>query len=331
MRLNKTIKLFINFFFGPLLFLWLLYSIYTQVLQQPHLEQTWQQIKAAAASRKIVLLIAVVLLMGANWSVEAAKWKIMVAVIRPVTFGQAFRAVLSGLSLSVSMPNRMGEYAGRALYLPEGSRLKAVPVSIAGSSSQLLITLIGGVMGIGILKSYLLHAALLSSTAYQVIFWATILAVLVLTVFYFSIGSISRLLKRRFYSSRYAFLFQPLQVFNASLLLRLLSLSGIRYIIFSLQYVLLFSFFEVHVAPVLIWSATSVLFLMMALIPTIALAELGLRGKLSLQLMGLFTHNSLGVVLASATAWAINLMMPALAGSILILTLKVFKRKHEMV
>src|SRR6478672_2867435 len=139
MRLNKTIKLFINFFLGPLLFGWLLYSIYTQVLQQPHLQQTWQQIKTAMASRKIVLLIAVVLLMGANWSVEAAKWKILVTVIRPVTFRQAFKAVLSGLSFSMAMPNRMGEYAGRVLYLPEGSRFKAVPVSVAGSLSQLLI------------------------------------------------------------------------------------------------------------------------------------------------------------------------------------------------
>lgn len=283
------------------------------------------------ASRKIVLLIAVVLLMGANWSVEAAKWKILVTVIRPVTFRQAFKAVLSGLSLSVSMPNRMGEYAGRVLYLPEGNRLKAVPISIAGSLSQLLITLIAGSIGLFVLRTYLLQARLLSTAGYRAFCWGTLLVTLVLTVFYFGIRHVNRLLQRWLRRSSYAYMLQALQLFDASLLMRLLSLSVIRYIIFSLQYVLLFSFFEVHVAPVLIWSATSVLFLMMALIPTIALAELGLRGKISLQLLGLFTHNSLGVVLTSATAWAVNLMMPALAGSILILTLKVFKRKHEMV
>lgn len=331
MRLNKTIKLFCNFFLGPLLFAWLLYSIYTQVLQQPHLEQTWQQLKTGVTSRKMGLLITVVLLMGANWSVEAAKWKTLLAVVRPITFKEAFRAVLSGLSLSVSMPNRMGEYAGRVLYLPEGSRLKAVPVSIAGSASQLLITLITGCLGLAVLKTFLLQAGLLSVTSYRILFWGTVSVTLLLTIFYFRIRFVNKLLQRWLHRSSYAFMLQALQLFDASLLLRLLSLSAVRYIIFSLQYVLLFSFFEVHVAPVLVWSATSVLFLMMALIPTIALAELGLRGKISLQLLGLFTHNSLGVVLTSATAWAINLMLPALAGSVLILTLKVFKRKHEMV
>src|SRR5919107_661964 len=111
MRLNKNIKIFINYFFGPLLFLWLLYSIYTQIRQQPHLEQSWQQLKTAATPHKIILLMAVLLLMLANWSVEAMKWKISVAAIRPMSFLKAFYAVLSGVSLSVSMPNRIGEYA----------------------------------------------------------------------------------------------------------------------------------------------------------------------------------------------------------------------------
>jgi hypothetical protein len=66
-------------------------------------------------------------------------------------------------------------------------------------------------------------------------------------------------------------------------------------------------------------------------VPTIALVELGLRGHLSLQLMGLFSANSLGIVLTSATAWVINLILPALAGSIVILNFNVFKRKNERV
>lgn len=328
---NKNIKFFIKFFFGPLLFLWLLYSIYTQIQQQPHLEQSWQHIKSSVNPYKIVVLIIVVGLMLANWSVEAAKWKVSVAAIYPVSFISAFHAVLSGVSLSVSLPNRMGEYAGRVLYLPEGSRLKAIPVSLAGSLSQLLITLVCGLIGMGVLKSYLLAAGLLTGIWYQVVFWGTALGAILLTFFYFGIADVNRLLQHRLRNSRYRYLFQPLQIFRASLLLRLLSLSFFRYIIFSLQYVLLFSFFEVHVAAWLVWSVTAVLFLAMAVIPTIALAEPGLRGQLSLQLMGLFTTNSLGVVLTSVTAWTINLIVPALTGSVLILIRNVFKRKHEVI
>lgn len=331
MRLNKNIKIFVNYFFGPLFFLWLLFSIYTQVGQQPHLEQSWQQIKASASSHKIRLLLAVVVLMLANWSVEAVKWKFSVAVVQPVTFLQAFHAVLSGVSFSVSMPNRIGEYAGRVLYLPEGSRLKAVPASLVAGISQLLITLVAGLIGLMILKKNLIRQELINEPWYWFIFFGTLLAMVLLTVFYFSTAALRHVVKRWLRNSRYAYIFDSLYMFRASLLLRLLSLSGIRYIIFTLQYVLLFSFFEVHVPPYAAWSVTAVLFLTMAVIPTIALAELGLRGQVSLQLMGLFAANSLGVVLTSVTVWIVNLMLPALAGSILLLTLKVFKRTNELV
>ena len=109
----------------------------------------------------------------------------------------------------------------------------------------------------------------------------------------------------------------------------LLLLSFLRYLVFIVQYYLLFVLFGVDASPGTVWSVISLMFLVMAVIPTIALVEVGLRGSISLQLMGLFTENSLGVVLASVSIWLINLVLPALAGSILIFGLKVFKRKHE--
>jgi hypothetical protein len=60
------------------------------------------------------------------------------------------------------------------------------------------------------------------------------------------------------------------------------------------------------------------------------LVEVGLRGEISLQLMGIYTVNNLGVGLTSATIWFLNLVLPAILGSILILGIKVFKRKNEV-
>jgi hypothetical protein len=329
MRLNKNIKIFINYFLGPLLFLWLLYSITLQVRQQPHVAQSWQHLKYHATPHKIGLLITVVGLMLLNWAAEAAKWKFLVAAVHPVSFGHAFRSVLSGVSVSVAMPNRMGEYGGRVLHLPEGSRLKAVPLSVAGSISQLLVTFLSGLVGLAVLQPMLLSGGIINRTSYLILFAGTLCLTLLLTFIYFRMAGAGRWLLHRLRDNRYAYLLQALQSCRFSLLGKLLLLSGLRYTIFSLQYVLLFSFFEVHVAPWLVWSVTAVLFLILSVVPTIALVELGLRGQLSLQLMGLFSANSLGIVLTSATAWGINLILPALAGSIVILNLKVFKRKNE--
>ena len=71
----------------------------------------------------------------------------------------------------------------------------------------------------------------------------------------------------------------------------------------------------------------SVVFLVLAVVPTIALAEVGIRGKISLELFGLFSINNIGIITASVGIWCINLVIPSLLGSLLILRIKIFKNK----
>src|SRR5947207_14164574 len=148
MRLNKNIKIFINYFVGPLLFIWLSVSIYDQVRHQADLQTSWTRIKQSVQSTEIWDLVMVVFLMLLNWSIEAMKWRLAIQEIQPLGFLKAFRAVLSGVSFSVNTPNRIGEYLGRVLYVDEGNRLKAVSLAIASSMSQLIITLFFGMMGL---------------------------------------------------------------------------------------------------------------------------------------------------------------------------------------
>jgi hypothetical protein len=77
------------------------------------------------------------------------------------------------------------------------------------------------------------------------------------------------------------------------------------------------------------FGAVSVIFLVLAVIPTFAIAELGLRGKVSLTLLELFSANSLGISITTATIWLINLVIPAIAGSLLIVSIKIFKNRNE--
>ena len=331
MRLNKSIKIFINYFLGPLLFAWLTFSIYQQVTAQPQLEQSWQHMRQSITWYKVMALVSVVVLMLANWSVEAVKWKLSVSAIHAVSFAQSFKAILSGVSFSVTLPNRIGEYAGRLMFIPEGKRLMAIANTIAGSISQLLITLVSGLIGLAVLKKDLLQASWFNASWYPFIFYTILAVTVVLTILYFGMAHISRRIEQRAQNSRYLYLIQSLKTFNVQLLLLLLLLSLLRYVIFIAQYFLLFSLFEVHASAGVVWSVMSVVFLTLAVVPTIALVEIGLRGKISLQLMALFTANGLGVVLTSVSVWFINLIVPALAGSVLILSIKVFKRKNETI
>ena len=333
MKFNKNIKIFLNYFLGPLLFIWLSVSIYNQVKHQPDLETSWIKIKQSIQSPEIWNLVFVILLMIINWSIEAMKWKISICQIQPVSFLKSFRAVLSGVSFSVNTPNRIGEYLGRVLYIEEGNRLKVVSLTIVSSMSQLIVTLLAGTIGLVCIKNKIETSEMLhgydSSLWLQVLLCGIIIVLLILTVFYFRLSLLATLVDRLRHAARYAWLVNSLKNVHATLLLKLLSLSAIRYFVFVVQYFLLFRLFEVSIGWWQCFWGISVVFLVLAIIPTFAIAELGIRGKVSLKLLGLFSANTLGISLTTATIWLINLVIPAIAGSLLIVSIKIFKNRNE--
>lgn len=331
MRLNKNIKIFVNYFLGSLLFIWVSYSIYNQIQHQSDLKKSWEHIRESFGGPMILNLIAVFILMIVNWGIEAFKWKLSVQKIQRLTFFTSFKAILSGTSFSVSTPNRVGEYLGRILYMSEGNRLKAISLTIAGSMSQLIITLFMGLLGFIMLKEQITTGQLLSAIWIQVMIYGILFVLLILTVFYFRLPWIIKWINRLPGIKKYAWLIKGLEDFNATLLLQLLSLSALRFFVFTVQYYLLFRLFSVDVSW---WQglwAVSVSFLIMAVIPTIALfTDLSLRGKVSLKLLGLFSGNNLGISLTAVSIWFINLIIPALTGSLLILSIKkIFKNNNE--
>ncbi len=329
MRLPKTIKIFINYFLGPLLFVGLSFSIFQQIRHQPHLAQSWEEIKESFLSYKILYLAFAALLIFVNWGLEAWKWKLLISTVRPIKFFTAYKAVLSGVSFSVALPNRVGEYIGRMMYQPEGGRLKTISLAIIGSIAQLLVTLLCGTAGLILLKKQLLLAYPQFVIWFQFIFYGLIFLLLLISVFYFKVGKVVYFFTRWLNSHRYLYLVESLQNFNASFLLKLFLLSFIRYSVFLLQYIAVFYLFHVEVSAIIIMQVMSVVFLAFAVIPSIALLEVGLRGEVSLRLMGLFSINSLGIGLTSVTIWFINLIVPALIGTLLLLNIKLLSKNEK--
>ncbi|MBP7558471.1 MAG: flippase-like domain-containing protein [Chitinophagaceae bacterium] len=331
-RNKRHIKLLVNYLLGPLLFAWLAYSIYQQLMSQPNLEASWKHTRQTFGTLQVWLLALALFLMLLNWGIEALKWQLAVRRVQAISYFTACKAVLSGVSFSVTTPNRVGEYLGRILYMKEGSRLKAISLTIAGSISQLIITLIMGCVGLLFLRREIEGAQLLSDFWYELILYGTITISTVLTLFYFKLSWLVKWLDRLPGSRRYAWLIESLEQFDATILLQLLSLSAIRFIVFMAQYYLLFRLFDVSISWWQCYWSVSISFLVMAAIPTIALfTDLGLRGTVTLKLAGLFSSNQLGIGLAAASIWFINLIIPALAGSLLILGIGRIFRKKETV
>ena len=156
-----------------------------------------------------------------------------------------------------------------------------------------------------------------------------IILVAVMLLIYFNVAGTVNLFNRWIRNQKYVYLVEALRKFHTALLIQMLVLSFLRYLIFVIQYILIFHLFEVNVAADTIATVMSVVFLAMAVIPSIALVEVWLRGEISIKLMGLFSLNTLGIGFTSVTVWFINLILPAIAGSLLLLSLRVFKNGDD--
>jgi hypothetical protein len=331
LRLGKNIKILFNYILGPLLGAWLFYSLYKQIKAQPHLQDSIDLIKQAPLGEEAFKFWIVIILVFANWGLEARKWQLLMKQLEPTKYFLAFKAVLSGVTLSLNMPNRIGEYGGRILYAKEGNRIKAISLSIAGSMSQLIITLLMGCVGLLFLintQQFNVNSIMgLSFFWIKIFLFLTAGAAFILLFIYFRISWLIKIIERIPAFVKYASYISVLENFHAKVLLRLLSLSLVRFMVFVIQYILLLQVLDVEINLVQGFCVISILFLVLAIIPSFAIADLGIRGKFSVELLTLYSANTVGIIGTTFGIWFINLFIPAIAGSILILSTKIFKEK----
>lgn len=327
--LKRRYKILLNYIAGPVLFIVLSGSIYAKLKSQYTLQQAGQMIADVFSKSNMILIIALLLLMCMNWSLEALKWKILMQRIQPVSFFTACKAVLSGLSFSMFIPNGVGEYIGRTLYMQEGNRLRSIPLSIVGSIGQLIITLAAGAVGLLYLKNDVLKMEGLSAFWLSGVLYAVIAALLFFSLIYFKISWFTNWFEKIPFVQRHRLFIQSLETFNWQQLTQILALSLLRYAVFIVQYLIVFELFNVNIHWLQAAFAVSVLFLLLAIVPAVPnIAELGVRGEASRQLFGLLSANTAGIVFSAAFIWIVNLIIPALAGTIFITGIKLFRNNN---
>ncbi|MEO6541327.1 MAG: lysylphosphatidylglycerol synthase domain-containing protein [Ferruginibacter sp.] len=327
--MNKSIKILLKWFVGPLLAAWLFYSLYQQVKAQPDIDASIALIKNMPFGARAWKFWMVILFVFVNWGMEARKWQLLMKAVQPISFITAFKSVLCGVTVSLNTPNRIGEYGGRILFVDEGNRIKAVTLSIAGGMSQLIITMLMGCLGL----TYLLFTMDTSGDLMGIsVFWVkvflsgSIIGTIVFIFLFFRLNWLVRILEKLPYANRFSKYINVLEAIDAKILLRLLSISFFRYIVFVLQYIFMLQLLEVEQN---VWSGfwiITVMFWILAIIPSFAIADLGIRGTVAKTLFS-YSSNTIGILTATFGIWFVNLFIPALIGSLLILGIKIKKEK----
>jgi lysylphosphatidylglycerol synthase-like protein len=329
---NKNIKIIINYVLGPLVFILLCVSIYNQIQHQPNWKESIQQLKKGFTGPYAWMLLLAFLLVFLNWGFEARKWQLAMTKLQTISFWQSYKAIFTGTTMASFTPNRTGEYVGRILYVEQGKRVKAIPVTIMCSMAQLQVTIYTGIVALLTLQGVLAkvfdwdRAMIIFSQAFAGL---AIAGAILLTLIYFRIGGFLRRIHRWRPIHKIIPYVEVVEQFNATILLRILSLSVCRYLVFVVQYYLVFRVFEVQVS----WSeclmSISILFLLLAIIPSFTfLTDLGIRWKAGIEIVSIFSSNTVGIFATAFTIWVFNLIIPALIGSLLILGIRIYKNKE---
>ncbi|MDX5436257.1 MAG: flippase-like domain-containing protein, partial [Pontibacter sp.] len=123
--------------------------LYQAVYTAPDTLLTWGAIwRQAAQSPLRFLFVLTATLIPINWGFEARKWQLLGQKLEPLSFWQAYRAVMVGLTLGFITPNRFGDYAGRVLELKSRQRLEAIGAIFIGRFCQLVATVLAGSAGL---------------------------------------------------------------------------------------------------------------------------------------------------------------------------------------
>jgi uncharacterized membrane protein YbhN (UPF0104 family) len=322
--------------------------IYQQVFYRRDLESIYRIFLDKLDNPWFIRLVMLAgLLMLLNWGTEAFKWAFLIRKVEKVRWFRSFKAVLTGVAVSSFTPNRVGEYFGRVFILEKANRIESIFITILGSMSQLLITFLAGTICIFLLFiSH--HRAMLdffniAPHLYDYFLWGggiLILGLDILFVLLFLNISVLSSLAGRFRGKTLEKLtsyIQVLSTYRSTELLYVILLSALRYLIFSVQLYLLLLAFSVDLPFLQGMIVIGTVFFAITLVPTIAIAELGIRGSVAIFIFGLYygeplgmSHElSLGIVAATTSLWLINLALPALAGGIFAFSLKFFRRSSH--
>lgn len=314
--------------------------IYWKVFARGDVKTLFSSIKSFGESPVFLKgLILVFILMIANWSVETLKWQKLINKVENTPFLKAFQSVLSGVTVSIFTPNRTGEFIGRAFILKNSDPFKAVLLTIVGSLSQLLVTILAGTIALAFsYRNYLPPGTDIPPWAHIGVIGSLVIFNLLILAGFFNVPVFGLTIKR-FLQSRSTRILSYLQVISSLKRIDLIwvfLLSLARYWIFSFQFFLMLYIFGITLPLKESALIIPLIFLALAVIPTFALSELGVRGSVSLYFIGVFMQisrgtalseaESLAIILAAGFLWMINLALPAILGMPFVFKLRFFSK-----
>jgi uncharacterized membrane protein YbhN (UPF0104 family) len=261
-----------------------------------------KQIKTANYN---ILLIPLAL-MPLNWLIESLKWKISLKNIYNISFKNAVKSVLAGITTSIFTPNRIGEFIGRLSFIPSNKLAQATASEIINSVTQSVTTVVAGVVAFVLFPNFIQTAIPdIKINTNKILIITTILLLIIM----FLISVFKKKQVKKFVKT--------LQNFKTSALLKITALSIIRFLIFLIQFFIILKFLQTETNIFLSSAALSIFYFLMMFLPVLTIAEPGLRISIAIITFPFFGIPETIASVSVSLLWLINIAIPVLVGAIL--------------
>ena len=248
-------------------------------------------------------------LMPVNWAFEALKWQILIKDTQPLTFRQAYGSVLAGLSTGLVTPNRIGNFIGRNAYVERSGQTRAIYQTQLGNLAQFLISILVGLIGF-VIVSFRFEINASPWFTFMLVLLAFGAGILV----YFNPGVVFKIkLFEKLYLKDQPNIDYVIGI-PSRIKAKILLISFCRYLVFIVQYNLLFIFFVIHSSWLDISCLSATTFLLTTLIPSLLFGKILVRESAALVAFGWAGFMAPVIVVISFLLWFINLALPATAG-----------------
>lgn len=278
----------------------------------------WQTYSAAAWglawSAHAGWLIAAISLLLLNVGLEVLKWHLACRPWMRLSATASLRAVLMGHLLGFVTPARLGEYAGRLWEVPTNLRVNGLAALLQSRLSQLTAALVWAAVLLAVFDFQLPDGLRLGGLSLLVM-----AALCVVTLQLRGADTIRRILPlgRRFGLFRsWLKKWFPAQAAPYRIVIwQLEALAFLRHGVFLAQLVLFSAALwpgDVSVPWATLWLAGGLTFVIKSAVPSVALAELGVREAVAVAVAGWLGLPLLPIVHATLALFLVNLVLPTL-------------------
>jgi hypothetical protein len=258
----------------------------------------------------------VLALLPINWMLEAIKWRRLLLTIEKLNWTNTIKGVVAGITTGFFTPNRVGEMAGRIVYLPEEKRKAGVTACLLNSITQNTIMTVCGIPACIIFFSNTQGGIESDMAGFLLLM---ILLSLGLITLYWLLPKIGDKLSNSNLSDKAKAFIICLKYYSKRDLIVMMGISLGRYIVFCTQFYCMLHFFGINLS---IWQALIAIpsnYLLVTFTPSLAYSEAAVRSSASLLFIGAYSSKVVNIALAGISIWAVNFVIPMIIGTLVML------------